>query len=57
MVMESITHSQLNTCSSAEGMPAEYAWYMAVVLFLGFFFSTEAVAEGIPSAEIGRAHV
>lgn len=36
MVKESIAPSQLNTCSSAERMPLEYAQYMADVLVLFF---------------------
>ena len=36
MVKESIVHSQLNTCSSAEGTPVRYAQYTADGLVLFF---------------------
>lgn len=46
MVQESTAHGQLNTCSSAEGMPVEYAQYMADVLLL-FFSPYEAGVESV----------
>lgn len=55
MVKESITHSQLNTCSSAERMPDEYAQCSIWLLFS--FFPSEASAEGIHSESVNGVKV